>query len=54
MDVLEINKPKFRSGLLKNITPNYALLDPGEKGLAGSPNKEWRIFVNVAPDNLTE
>jgi len=54
MDVLEINKPKFRSGLLKNITPNYALLDPGEKGRAGSPNKEWNILVNINPQNLTE
>lgn len=54
MDVLEIHKPTIRNNLLKNITPNFALLDPGEKGQPGNPNREWRIYVNVAPDNLTE
>ena len=54
MDVLEITKPKFRKELLKNITPNLALLDPSEKSTAGIQNKEWNLRVNVNPDNLTE
>jgi len=54
MDILEIHKPKIRSGLLQNISPNFALLDPGEKTQSGIPNREWRIKVNVSPENLTE
>lgn len=54
MDVLEIARPKFRKKLLKNITPNLALLDPSEKSTTGIQNKEWNLRVNVDPDNLTE
>ena len=54
MDVLEITRPKFRKKLLKNITPNLALLDPSEKSTTGIQNKEWSLRINVNPDNLTE
>ena len=54
MDVLEIHQPRIRKKLLKQVTPNFAPLDPGEKSSVGFPNKEWNLRVNVNPDNLTE
>jgi len=54
LDILEISKPKIRKELLKNITPNLAVLDPGHKGSTGKQNKEWNLTLNVNPDNLTE
>jgi len=54
LDMLEINKPKIRKELLKNKTPNLAILDPGHKGSTGIQNKEWNLRVNVNPQNLTE
>lgn len=54
LDILEINKPKIRKELLKNKTPNFAVLDPGHKESTGEPNKEWNLTVNVDPHNLTE
>jgi len=54
LDVLEINKPKIRKELLKNKTPNLAVLDPSHKESTGEPNKVWNLTVNVNPQNLTE
>jgi len=54
LDILEINKPKTRKELLKNKTPNFALLDPGQTGSTIAQNKEWSLNVNVNPKNLTE
>ncbi len=54
LDILEINKPKIRKELLKNKTPNFAVLDPSHKRSTGEQNKEWNLTVNVNPRNLTE
>ncbi len=54
LDILEISKPKIRKELLKNITPNLAVLDPSNKGATGKENKEWNLKVNVDSHNLIE
>lgn len=53
MDTLEINKPKLRNEMKKNITSGYVALDPGSK-ITGTHHKEWNLRVNVSPENLTE
>jgi predicted transcriptional regulator of viral defense system len=53
MDTLELNKPRLRNEMRKNLTSGYVLLDPGNKG-NGTHNKEWNLYINVDPKNLTE
>lgn len=54
LDILELSKPRTRKELLKYKTPNYAVLDPGQKKTAVTRNGDWNLIVNVNPANLTE
>lgn len=54
LDVLKLNKPRIRRELLKYKTPNFAVLDPGQKKTAVTQNGDWNLIVNVNPANLTE
>lgn len=47
LDMLGLNKPNIRKTLLKNRTPNLALLDPERKRSTGTRNKEWNLQVNI-------
>lgn len=53
MDVLEILSPSYRNKLRKHLTAGYPALNSGQKK-EGFYNKEWKLFVNVEPNNLTE
>lgn len=53
MDALEINEPKLRNEMKTNLTSGYVSLDPESKG-NGIHNKEWNLYININPENLTE
>lgn len=53
MDILEIRKSSYREKLRKHLTAGYSALNFGQKK-GGFHNKEWKLFVNADPGNLTE
>ena len=54
MDVLGIENPDFRNSLKKHMGYGYLSLDPHGNITGSKVNKEWRLRINVDPNNLTE
>ncbi len=54
MDILKVNQPKFRKELKRRISSGITALDPARDIKASKVSKEWNLYININPANLTE